>query len=29
MTQRVNKITNWFFGTSKQLMGAFGRPTIS
>lgn len=27
MTQRVNKITNWFFGTSKQIMGAFGIST--
>jgi hypothetical protein len=24
MPQQINKITNWFFGTSKQLMGALG-----
>ena len=24
MSQQINKITNWFFGTSKQLMGALG-----
>jgi len=27
MTQRVNKITNWFTGTGKQLMGVFGIST--